>query len=602
VAGTGTTLKPTCACLALATVVVAPLHAATLYVDASLATGANDGSSWSNAFRGRLGLQAALGVAQSGDEVWTANGTYAPGAAGSPRTVTFSIPEGVKVYGGFAGGESTLSQRDPALHAAVLDGDMAQNGNNAFADNTLHVVTITNCSNATVLDGFSIVNGVATSSIAPNSNNGAGVLILGGSPTVRACILDECTAELLGGGIAMLGSSALIEHCAFRENRAHGGNGLYHADNSTGTVRACRFEGMPPTTGSSAGVGIFSGHILSTTDTSHITVEDCTFAIMPVPNGQFGTGVGIYVWVGQADIRRCDFLNLKTDHGGAGVSGEGTVRIDRCRFIGCEGRFDGGAAIHTFDGAYTVTNSLFAGNDKLGFSTFQSGGPTEVVNCTFYANGAPNAFHTVILAQSATLAMRNCIFWGNLSNTGTQNAVANSGSQNRPRFDDCIVQGWNGALPGTRSFAVDPAFVSPLGTDGIAGTLDDDLWLLNTSPAVDRGNNAWLPASVLLDFQGGPRRQDVPGVADLGLGGAPVVDIGAFETPGSPCDPVDFNGDGLFPDTADINDFLSVFSGGACSTAPVPGCNDVDFNNDGLFPDTTDIDSLLSVFSGGPCL
>ncbi len=65
------------------------------------------------------------------------------------------------------------------------------------------------------------------------------------------------------------------------------------------------------------------------------------------------------------------------------------------------------------------------------------------------------------------------------------------------------------------------------------------------------------------------------------------------------CDAIDFNGDGLFPDTADIDDFLSVFSGGPCSTGT---CGDIDFNNDGLFPDTLDIDSLLSVFSGGACL
>ena len=50
------------------------------------------------------------------------------------------------------------------------------------------------------------------------------------------------------------------------------------------------------------------------------------------------------------------------------------------------------------------------------------------------------------------------------------------------------------------------------------------------------------------------------------------------------CDSIDFNGDGLFPDTLDIDDFLSVFSGGACTNDPA--CGDVDFNNDGLFPDT----------------
>jgi hypothetical protein len=66
------------------------------------------------------------------------------------------------------------------------------------------------------------------------------------------------------------------------------------------------------------------------------------------------------------------------------------------------------------------------------------------------------------------------------------------------------------------------------------------------------------------------------------------------------CDSVDFNNDQIFPDTADLADFLSVFAGGPCSNDP--NCNDVDFNNDGILPDTLDIESLLSVFSGGPCL
>ncbi|MFO0832467.1 MAG: hypothetical protein U0637_11600 [Phycisphaerales bacterium] len=66
------------------------------------------------------------------------------------------------------------------------------------------------------------------------------------------------------------------------------------------------------------------------------------------------------------------------------------------------------------------------------------------------------------------------------------------------------------------------------------------------------------------------------------------------------CDSIDFNGDTLFPDTQDIEDFLTVFSGGPCSNEP--HCGDIDFNNDGLLPDTADIDAILRVFSGGPCL
>jgi len=76
-----------------------------------------------------------------------------------------------------------------------------------------------------------------------------------------------------------------------------------------------------------------------------------------------------------------------------------------------------------------------------------------------------------------------------------------------------------------------------------------------------------------------------------------------FSVAGLTCDSLDFNQDGLFPDTQDIADFLSVFGGGDCDPPNPPQCNtDIDFNNDGLFPDTQDITALLSVFAGGPCL
>lgn len=76
-------------------------------------------------------------------------------------------------------------------------------------------------------------------------------------------------------------------------------------------------------------------------------------------------------------------------------------------------------------------------------------------------------------------------------------------------------------------------------------------------------------------------------------------DPATLTVPAPCCDSIDVNGDGLFPDIADVLDFLSIFSGGPCSTG---SCGDIDFNNDGFFPDTADMDALLSVFSGGACL
>ncbi|MFO0830577.1 MAG: M12 family metallo-peptidase [Phycisphaerales bacterium] len=126
-------------------------------------------------------------------------------------------------------------------------------------------------------------------------------------------------------------------------------------------------------------------------------------------------------------------------------------------------------------------------------------------------------------------------------------------------------------------------------------------WLRNGAslPADPRYSGAQSDTLTISAAQ--PSDQGAYACTVTGLCGSPQTSTTADLTVagGSPCDPIDFNGDGLYPDTADIDDFLSVFSGGPCSTGT---CADIDFNNDGLFPDTTDIDSLLSVFSGGPCL
>jgi hypothetical protein len=65
------------------------------------------------------------------------------------------------------------------------------------------------------------------------------------------------------------------------------------------------------------------------------------------------------------------------------------------------------------------------------------------------------------------------------------------------------------------------------------------------------------------------------------------------------CDPIDFNNDGVSPDTDDLIDFLSVYGGGPCSNDPL--CNDIDFNNDGVSPDSEDIAAFMRVFGGGSC-
>ena len=69
-----------------------------------------DGSTWAEA----MTLQAALmdPTITADDQIWIAAGTYTPGsaddsdAATDERAATFTIPTGVKLYGGFAGDEA----------------------------------------------------------------------------------------------------------------------------------------------------------------------------------------------------------------------------------------------------------------------------------------------------------------------------------------------------------------------------------------------------------------------------------------------------------------------------------------------------------------
>jgi hypothetical protein len=95
---------------------------------------------------------------------------------------------------------------------------------------------------------------------------------------------------------------------------------------------------------------------------------------------------------------------------------------------------------------------------------------------------------------------------------------------------------------------------------------------------------------------------DISSVSIEKLAGPSDVMVGSYRIVPSDappaCDSIDFNTDGLFPDDADLLDFLSVLAGGECSTG---ACNDIDFNNDGLFPDDTDLLAFLSVLAGQSC-
>ena len=131
----------------------------TFYVDSSRIDDSRDGlEEWG---RAKKYLQSALALAADGDQIWVAEGTYYPdegsGRTNNDRSSTFAIPSGVKVYGGYPSGGG---DRQWAQYPTTLSGDIDQNDDTGNSDgNAYNVVTFTDASDQTVLDGFTITAG-----------------------------------------------------------------------------------------------------------------------------------------------------------------------------------------------------------------------------------------------------------------------------------------------------------------------------------------------------------------------------------------------------------------------------------------------------------
>lgn len=232
----------------------AQLSARVLYVKA----GSNgNGTTWENAFGD---LQPALRIAKNGDQVWIAQGKYTP-SKNNDRVAYFQIADGVELYGGFAGFETQIEQRDWFNQRTVLSGEI---GTNNTDDNSYTIVYTHNVSARTIIDGI-IISGGAANGYGDNGDiksSGAGWYNDGdnceSSPTIKNCIfIDNMARE--GAGLynfARNGKCAPhIINCRFVNNTADFDGGAIYNNGNNGIcspeITKCFFESNTATYGAS---------------------------------------------------------------------------------------------------------------------------------------------------------------------------------------------------------------------------------------------------------------------------------------------------------------------------------------------------------------
>ncbi len=211
-----------------------------LYVQKD-AVGGNNGTSWTDAYNDLL---AALAIASAPGnavtEIWVAGGTYHPSADGD-RTAAFALLNGIAIYGGFAGSETSLDERNPLSHATILSGDLEENdsGTEGLDDNSYRVVTAEGVDATAVLDGFVLTAGNAE---VERCTTGGGMFVHDADPIIANCTFHANQADC-GGGLYVEDGSPTVINCTFYGNRADVNGGAVYNESGSPVVVNTLFTG-----------------------------------------------------------------------------------------------------------------------------------------------------------------------------------------------------------------------------------------------------------------------------------------------------------------------------------------------------------------------
>ncbi|HEX4824274.1 MAG TPA: MopE-related protein [Candidatus Polarisedimenticolaceae bacterium] len=335
------------------------------YVD-STAAGLNNGTSWANAFKE---LNEAIKLATPGARILIAEGTYLPDwntfthVHSGDRTGAFLLKNGVTMLGGYPHGGGT---RDPQAHVSILSGNIGSAATSG--DNSYNVVSAAaTIDDSAVLDGFTVSFGHADGPTVPYER-GAGILILGGYPTLRQLVVQQNFAVQRGAGIYNESGAPSLQHITLVNNSTNNKGGGMWNENGSPRLTFITFQGN---TAVSEGGGLFTEG-----GTPHI--ENSRFLA-----NQGTRGGGLSSWLGTT---------------------VGSVVLDSVEFQGNQATSDIGGGVFDWQAALRLNN------------------------VTLSANSAPTSGGGIYVFTPSTVTIRNSILWGNTGGdiSGAAAAVSTS--------------------------------------------------------------------------------------------------------------------------------------------------------------------------------